>query len=143
MPHDRSFAASSACAPNDDAPSGFASDALPFSLPAVQVARSRLHDAPPDVLHEILRDPWVHDALPELVPLLKGRDVLACVRVPDLAARLVPSLSPAQCKLIGPELASHVAPHLAGAWRQLAHLPIETVVMMPASGFAVLPATVL
>jgi hypothetical protein len=135
MPHDLRSASAPIASHDDAAP------ALPVS--AAQVARVRLHDASRDTLLEILGDPWVTDALAELVPLLKISDVLPCLEVPGLVGRLVPCLSPAQCKQVGPELAAHVAPHLAARWSQLAHLPVETLVLMPTAVFASLPAGVL
>lgn len=114
-----------------------------FGLSAAHSARLRLPDAPRDVLIEILADPWVTDALTELVPLIRISDVVPCLEAPGLAARLVPHLSPAQCKLLGPEHAARIAPHLAARWSQLAHLPIETVVLLPTAVFASLPAAIL
>lgn len=98
---------------------------------------------PRDQLVEILGDPMVRDVLPELVPLLKVSDVLPCLQSAGLAALLIPCLSPAQCKLLGPELAALVGPHLALCWPQVAHIPLETLVLVPPSTFRALPAAVL
>ncbi|HET9624045.1 MAG TPA: hypothetical protein VFP84_21885 [Kofleriaceae bacterium] len=146
MPHDhRSFEAGWRVLDQELAPieGRVANELRSLGLPPARAARVRLHDAPRDVLVEILSDPLVHDALPELVPLLKPSDVVPCLAAPGLAGRLVPCLAPAQCKLLGPEHAATIAPHLAARWPQIAHLPIETVVMLPTEALSSLPAPVL
>jgi hypothetical protein len=127
-----------------------APEAVTLTLPREPSARAEPAEpagpagaAPRDQLVEILTDPMVQHALRELVPALKVSDVLPCLETPGLPERLFPHLSPAQCKLLGPELASRIAPHLALAWSQLAHIPLETLVLVPTDAFATMPAATL
>jgi hypothetical protein len=112
-------------------------------LSPARLARLRLYGAERGELAEIFSDPKVHDALGELVPLIKPSDLVPCVQLPALTGLLVPNLSPLQCKQIGPELAHLIAPHLAQRWTQLAYLPLETVTLLAGPGVAELPAGVL
>jgi hypothetical protein len=52
---------------------------------------------------------------------------------------VVPCLEASQCKLVGPELATLIAPALHLNWLQLHHLPLETVVLIPTETFLPLP----
>ncbi|HEU4734104.1 MAG TPA: hypothetical protein VFT22_39710 [Kofleriaceae bacterium] len=106
-------------------------------------ARAWVQTLPLADLIELLARPTLHDALPALVPLLKVSDVIPCLRAPGMAPRILPHLDRAQCRLLGPELASWLAAHLHLAWPLLAHLPLETVVLLPARTFTRLPISVL
>jgi hypothetical protein len=105
--------------------------------------RDALRGLPPARLVASLGHPRLARALPRLVPLLKVSDLVPCLRAPGLAERLVPHLDPAQCKQVGPELASAITPAIAACWAQLEHLPLETVVRIPTATFAQLPVAVL
>ncbi|HET7506426.1 MAG TPA: hypothetical protein VFK02_35645 [Kofleriaceae bacterium] len=106
-------------------------------------ARAWIQTLPLADLVELLTRPTLRSALPALVPLLKVSDLIPCLRSPGMVERILPHLDRAQCKLLGPELASWLAPHLHLAWPLLAHLPLETVVLLPTRTFARLPISVL
>lgn len=112
-------------------------------LPRPPVFRDELRNPPRAQIAEMLADPALEASLPQIVPSLKVSDVLPSLQMEGLAALLIPHLSPAQCKLLGPELAPLLGPHLPRCWGQLAHLPLETVVLVAPETFAQLPASVL
>jgi hypothetical protein len=106
-------------------------------------ARAGLRSLSLAQLVRVLADPMMHDGLPQLVPLLKVSDVIPCLRARSMAALVFRCLDPAQCKLLGPEVAALIGPYLPGAWSQLAHLPLETVVLIATDTFAELPVAML
>jgi hypothetical protein len=105
--------------------------------------RACLRILPIGKLCELLKNPTLTDGLARLVPLLKVSSVIPCLQAPGMVERLLPWLDPSQCKLLGPELATLIAPHLHLNWTQLDHLPLETVVLVPTETFWTLPIKVL
>ena len=108
-----------------------------------QEARAGLRSLPLAKLLEVFKNAALRDALPQLVPLLKVSDVVPCLQSPGMVELVLPCLDPSQCKLLGPELATLIAPHLHRNWTLLDHLPLETVVLVPTTTFLALPLPVL
>jgi hypothetical protein len=106
-------------------------------------ARAWLGSLPIAALQDALRSPLVQDQLARLVPLLRVSRVIPCLHGPGMAELVVPWLDPSQCRLLGPEVATLIAPALELNWDQLGRIPIETVVLVPTDAFSTLPVQVM